>query len=483
MARTSYGRTGRRGTATFQWILIGMIFGFACAVIILFGLLTFNVMTINTAFGATETPNVVVITATSAPVTPTATSAPTETPSPTEELLIVQSSPVTATPSSPTPAPVTSSPTPTPTTPAPVVQSVGSDDEDIPPQLASIRSNTLSITGGTYMMGTTIEELTNAVRECTDRDGGTCDITFGQDSLPAHQVAIDPFEMEETEVTYGQYVTFLNLLGPGRHLNGCNGQICIATQNEQPDLSYVSFDSNTYEIPDIARNLPVGGVTWFGADAYCRTIGRRLPTEAEWERAARGEGNNVYPWGTTWNNSLAKTSRPTVDEGGTIGPVEVGTYPSGAFGLFDMAGNIGEWVYDWYDTNWYQAQVNTGTIPQNPTGPVAGTQRVIRGGSWDQTPFFSRGVHRLSGNPAEFIIWAGFRCAADRDADSASSTNNTQPNLAGGTTPLALTGTADPSTLGLAPNQGNTNSQPTLPAAPTTLPLGDTEGTELPSGG
>jgi formylglycine-generating enzyme required for sulfatase activity len=478
MGRTSYGRTGRKGTATFQWILIGMIFGFACAVIILFGLLTFNVMTINTAFGATETPNVVIITATPAPVTPSSTPTQTETPTPTEELELVQSTPATATPSSPTPAPVTASPTPTPTTPAPVVQSSQNvSDEDIPSALAAIRTNTLSITGGTFMMGTTIEELTNAVRECTERDGGSCDISFGQDSLPAHQVAVDPFEMEEREVTYLQYVTFLNTLGPGRHLNGCNGQVCIATQNEEPDLSYISFDSNTYEIPSVAQNLPVGGVTWFGADAYCRTIGRRLPTEAEWERAARGESNNVYPWTGAWSNVLAKTNRPLPADGGTVGPVEVGTYPSGAFGLQDMAGNIAEWVYDWYDPNWYQAQLNTGTIVQNPTGPVAGTERVLRGGSWDQPPFFSRSVHRLSGVPNDFILWAGFRCAADLDTSSSSTAPNTASNnqAIGGTTPLAITGTPDASNLGLAPNQGSGNSAPTLPP-------GDTQGTQIPSG-
>ncbi len=481
MGRTSYGRTGRRSSGAWQWILIGMIFGFGCAVIILFGLLTAGVMSIETAFGATNTPEVVIITATSAPVTPTDTAAPTNTAAPTETLAFAQASPATATPSSPTPAPVTPSPTPTPTTPASIgVQSPQSAEEDIDPQLASIRSGTVPVSGGTFAMGTTIQEVSQAVDECTGRDGGSCDVSFGQDSFPQHQVAVNPFEMETTEVTYLQFVTFLNVMGPGSHDNGCDGQPCIATQNEQPDLSYISFDSNTYEVPTVAQNLPAGGVTWFGASAYCRAVGRRLPTEAEWERAARGEGNNVYPWGATWSNDLAKTNRPLPEDGGTVGPVAVGSYPAGAFGLFDMAGNIAEWVYDWYDPNWYLQQQNSGTIPANPTGPVAGTERVLRGGSWDNPPFFARAVHRLSGDPAQSYLWAGFRCAADRRETSASTAPNT-----GGTTPLAITGTPDAANIGLVPPSGSGNSQPTLPPVlPTnTLPAGNTQGTSLPPGG
>ncbi|MFN8372948.1 MAG: SUMF1/EgtB/PvdO family nonheme iron enzyme [Anaerolineae bacterium] len=250
MGRTNYGRTGRRGNAAWQWILIGMIFGFGCAVIILFGLLTFNVMSLNTAFGATETPQVVVITATSEPITPSATATITETSAPTATEEIVLASPPTATPTSPTPAPVTSSPTPTPTTqPSVGLQSPQGADEDIPPQLSAIMSGTVPISGGTFAMGTTLEEVTQAVRECVDRDGGTCAVSFGEDAVPQHQVAVNPFEMEVTEVTYSQYVTFLNVLGPGSHVNGCDGQPCIATQNEEPETSYISFDSNTYECP------------------------------------------------------------------------------------------------------------------------------------------------------------------------------------------------------------------------------------------
>ncbi|MFN8372949.1 MAG: hypothetical protein U0694_08735 [Anaerolineae bacterium] len=148
-----------------------------------------------------------------------------------------------------------------------------------------------------------------------------------------------------------------------------------------------------------------------------------------------------------------------------------------------------EWVYDWYDTNWYTQQLNTGTIPNNPTGPVAGTERVIRGGSWNGLPFFARSVHRLSGNPARYYLWAGFHCADDvaipqqqplPPPDNAA--NNT--NLTGAPTPLAVTGTVDPATLGLAPNTNNGGGQPTIPPAlPTaTLPAGDTQGTSLPPG-
>jgi formylglycine-generating enzyme required for sulfatase activity len=380
---------------------------------------------------------------------------------------------------------VTPSATPTPTTPPAQGPQSAAADEDIPPQLAAIISPMLPISGATFEMGTTLEEVRIAVDECVNRDGGICQLAYGQDAFPPHRVAVDAFMIEETEVTYSQFVTFLNVLGPGSHDNGCDGQPCIATQNEQPDLAYISFDSATYEVPSFAVGLPVGGVTWYGANAYCRAIGRRLPTEAEWERAARGEQNFLYPWGNTWSNDLAKTNRPLPEDGGTIGPVDIRTYPAGVFSLYDMAGNVAEWVYDWYDDGWYQEQLNTGTIPVNPTGPVAGTQRVIRGGSWDNPPFFARSVHRLSGDPAGFYLWAGFRCADDRQEASAAPSGSSVSNPpAASSDTLALTGTPDPALLGQNPPQGSANSQPTLPLIPTaTLPPGSTQGTSLPPGG
>lgn len=475
MTRSTYGKVGRRGSAAWQWVLIGMLLGFGCAVIVLLAGLTLGVLNLNSsAFGPSPTPLVQIVTATPEPVTPSSTPPPSAIPSltPTVGIALEAQAP-SATPSSPTPNPITPSPTPTPTTPAPVGgQSV--TGVTLPPLLEGLISPMSQVTGGTFRMGTTRDEIIQAVRECTERDGGTCQVEYGEDSVPDHDVTIDSFMMEVTEVSYRQYLAFLNSQGPGSHRNGCDGQLCIATQNEQPNVSYISFDSASYEVPNVALDLPVGGVTWYGANAYCRAIGRRLPTEAEWERAARGPNNTIYPWGGTWSNSLAKTNRPRPEEGGTVGPVQVAFYPPGAFGLYDMAGNIGEWVYDWYDSAWYRVQQGDASLQLNPTGPAAGTQRVVRGGSWDNPPFFARAVHRLSGDPAGFYIWVGFRCAADLEASAPAASNNT------GATTSGATNTPDPALLGQIIPTPTGGSVPQLPPTPT-LPPADTQGTPLPS--
>jgi formylglycine-generating enzyme required for sulfatase activity len=154
-------------------------------------------------------------------------------------------------------------------------------------------------------------------------------------------------------------------------------------------------------------------VTWYGAQSYCEAIGRRLPTEAEWERAARGPQNFLYPWGNLFTTDNAKTSRPRPDDPSLAGAVAVGSYPTGAslYGMLDMAGNVAEWVSDWYSPTYYTQLTQTGAPVLNPQGPPAGTSKVVRGGSWDTPPFFARSVHRQESEPQNQTLWLGFRCA------------------------------------------------------------------------
>jgi formylglycine-generating enzyme required for sulfatase activity len=139
---------------------------------------------------------------------------------------------------------------------------------------------------------------------------GSCDISYAQDSFPPHRVVLDSFQMELNEVTAAQYVAFLNALGPNSHLTGCQGNPCAATSSEAEN-SNIAFDGTTYSVANLFANLPMTNVTWYGAAAYCNALGRRLPTEAEWERAARGTDQRIYPYGNEWSPTAANTTAMT----------------------------------------------------------------------------------------------------------------------------------------------------------------------------
>ncbi|GAB1420672.1 hypothetical protein MASR2M15_07820 [Anaerolineales bacterium] len=327
---------------------------------------------------------------------------------------------------------------------------------NIPPVLANIRSSIVTVPGGVFTMGSTPNEVLNAVEECVNRDGASCAASMGEDSNPSFQVSLDAFEIEVTEVTFAQYVAFLNYIRSEGLDNktGCLGFLCIQTKNELPNDAVIVFDGANYSVPPGLQNHPVYGVTWYGAKAYCESIGRRLPTEAEWEYAARGTDGRIYPWGNIWDPTLAQTGRPAVGE---RVPIAVGQYPSGAspFGVLDMAGNVAEWVNDWYSATQYDQQVNLPQPVIDPTGPPTGLEKVLRGGSWDAVPFFARTVHRQSFLPvpdtasAAYPRWIGFRCAQEP------------------TTSAVSPGAVDPATLGVAPatNPDDENAAPTLAPA------------------
>lgn len=468
MAR-NYGQLGgprRTGGGAWQWLVMGAVLGFGCSITLALGAIATGLLYLDIEGlpgRSTSTPVVQVITATPAPVTPTEISTQASLPSPTAAQ--VEISPPTPTPTTEVLIQVEPSATiaADETTEVEDVDSQGgggisplntTSGGSVPQELAGLGSRLVQVEGGTFEMGTTPAEVRAAVDACV-ADGGECLIEYGEDSAPPHSVTLDPFQIEETEVTYAQYLTFLNYLGPRSHLNGCDGVLCLATQNET-DASNVTFDSANYRVPPFLDNYPVAGVTWYGAKAYCEAIGRRLPTEAEWERAARGSDGRIYPWGNDYNTANAKTSRPIVDDV-QRGAVAVGSYPIGAspYGVLDMAGNVEEWVNDWFSELTYR-QPDAGGL--NPQGPPAGSQRVLRGGSWAAMPFFARTVHRRSLEPDQQSITAGFRCVDDVDQTSINS-QGIDIGGADETAPLDIpdAGTGEESTSG---------SQPTLPPPP-----------------
>ena len=221
------------------------------------------------------------------------------------------------------------------------------------------------------------------------------------DERPRHRVHLDAFEIDRYEVTNARFRVFID----------AGGYQC------QDLWSLDGWRWRTREgvsEPQFWRNgafnqpaQPVVGVSWFETEAFCRSLGVRLPSEAEWEKAARGTDERSYPWGSKWDPRRANGGP------GASGPVAVGSYPAGAspYGALDLAGNVWEWVNDWYDASYY-AQ----SPARNPPGPASGREKVWRGGSYRSTdPGDLRSLRRdfMTIDIPKFLrpSFVGFRCA------------------------------------------------------------------------
>lgn len=358
--------------------------------------------------------------------------APTNTPSPTATPL----PPATATA---TPEP-TISPTPEPT-PLPV----------------SIRSGTADMTlvdAALFSMGADADRLLAA---CNEFRAG-CDRGWFIASEPVHTAVLDPFYIDIYEVTNGAYVEFLNFMGS--HAAACDGQDCLTLS----DSRLQADGRDGYSVAAEFTGHPVTGVTWYGAAAFCVWRGARLPSEAEWEMAASWDDaageKRFYPWGDAFEGTAANTCDANCAapqavarfDDGFAGTAPVGSFAEGVspFGIHDMAGNVWEWVNDWYSADYYDTAPVT-----NPPGPAQGDAKVVRGGSWFDTGNFAATAVRFPAPPTESGDSIGFRCAQNGlpgpvtiAAAPAGETAVDESTSAGGIAP-AITSPADGDALEL----------------------------------
>ena len=206
-----------------------------------------------------------------------------------------------------------------------------------------------------------------------------------EEDNPAHKVNLDSFWIDQTEVTNAMYAR-------------CDeADVCDAPWSNASRTRPIYYGNPDFD------DYPVIFVSWNDAKDYCEWAGRRMPTEAEWEKAARGEDAGIYPWGN---------SAPTIDLsnfGGLIGDtMPVSNFLEGAslYGALNMAGNVWEWVADFYDATYYNKSPSS-----NPKGPITGQNRVMRGGSWTDYAATIQSVHRFGNYPLDTSSITGFRCA------------------------------------------------------------------------
>ncbi len=213
------------------------------------------------------------------------------------------------------------------------------------------------------------------------------------DEEPRHPVFLDGYWIDQTPVTNAMFARFLNACGNQKEEN---------ISWYYPDGGRILQENNLWNFEPAFEHHPVVSVTWYGANAYAQWVGARLPTEAEWEKAARGTDQRRYPWGNTEpNHGLANYDKKI----GTTTPV--GRYPAGAspYGVLDLAGNVWQWCADWYSETFYQVSPN-----KNPLCSTPGENRVSRGGSWYVESWTLRATYRGKFTPRSRYVGKGFRC-------------------------------------------------------------------------
>ncbi|HQN04716.1 MAG TPA: formylglycine-generating enzyme family protein [Anaerolineaceae bacterium] len=282
-----------------------------------------------------------------------------------------------------------------------------------PPNCSNVGQSWISPQDGAKLMCVPVGEF--------EMGGGPGETDSDNDEKPLHTVFLDAFWIDEKEVTNAMFAKFVaetNYFTDAEKFG--RGEIWISTENKwiwSDDANWMHPYGPGSSIADL-QDYPVVQVSWNDAHAYCQWVGRNLPSEAQWEKAARGTDGRVFPWGDNQPTGIhanfadknfgAGWATRNLDDNYQFS-APVGSYPKGQspYGVLDMAGNVYEWVADFFLYEYYSSQV----IWNNPTGPETGNNRSIRGGSWDSLPSWNLRVADRHGREATYHgANYGFRC-------------------------------------------------------------------------
>ena len=252
---------------------------------------------------------------------------------------------------------------------------------------------------GFFLRGSSDEEVDFFYQRCIDDIDDDCKRVWFEREQPQRSIYLNAFWIDQTEVTNAQFAKCVDA-------GACEKPLSSGSNTRDSYYSNAAYD-----------DYPVIHVSWKNADTYCRWAMRRLPTEAEWEKAARGVDGRIYPWGDRFDGEKINFCDNICEywwkdnrwDDGYFDTAPVGSYPAGAspYGALDMAGNVWEWVADWYDEDYYRASPD-----ENPLGPSSGDAHMLRGGSWNDFWWSTRSAMRDPGFQVIARHNLGFRCAS-----------------------------------------------------------------------